>query len=377
MIKGFQNPIDTNAPWTRAINKLQSTGWRINRKVLKSLLENSELFTSDEQIEDNDAKELKRRSKQIEWLFITEKAEKLKDLDVFYQCMEADYRGRLYYSEPFLNYQGSDLARGLLKFARAKPMTDSGLQWLAIHTAASFNMSYGINEIPRWCDADYKSYLESEGLDNISVDKMTLEDRIKWTNEYMEEILEAGRTGEFSTDAEKPVSFLAACVEWYDYSQAEKRNQLYMTNLPIPIDGSNNGWQHLGAISKDTHTGELVGLIPTEIQKDFYVQTAKELINLTDDERLTEILSSMPMKKIRKGISKRGSMTRAYSAGAGKIAENMFFDCKAEDYHVNYGITQDDCTKFSKILVKAIDKVCPGPLQTMGYFQRLSILPDR
>ena len=58
------------------------------------------------------------------------------------------------------------------------------------------------------------------------------------------------------------------------------------------------------------------------IQYDFYVQTAKELYNLTEDEHLKSILSKMPMKHIRKGISKRGSMTRAYSAGAQKIGEN-------------------------------------------------------
>ena len=81
----------------------------------------------------------------------------------------------------------------------------------------------------------------------------------------------------------------------------------------------------------------------------------------------------MPMKHIRKGITKRGSMTRAYSAGASKIAENMFFDSKVEDYHTIYGITQDDCNKFAKILIKAIDKVCPGPLSTMSYLQQLAL----
>jgi len=65
-------------------------------------------------------------------------------------------------------------------------------------------------------------------------------------------------------------------------------------------------------------------------------------------------------------------MTRAYSAGAKKIAENMFFDCKAEDYHTEYGITQDDCNKFAKVLIKAINNVCPGPLQTMSYLQELA-----
>jgi len=234
-------------------------------------------------------------------------------------------------------------------------------------------MSYGIDEIPEWCTSDYKTHLEGEGLDNISVDKMTLEDRIEWTNQYMSEIKDAGQHQQFSSDAEKKVSFLAACVEWYEFDCAFKDNRIHMTSLPIPIDGSNNGWQHLGAISKDEQTGDLVGLIPGDIQKDFYVQTAKEMINICKDDRLNSILSQMPMKSIRKGISKRGSMTRAYSAGAKKIAENMFFDCKSEDYHTEYGITQDDCTKLSKLLIKAIDKVCPGPLSTMSYLQDLSM----
>jgi len=365
--------INRYAPWVQAINKLQQTAWTINKPVYEAMVANRDVFISEEPVDDNDAKELKRRSKMVEWAFISEKARKLSELDEFYQYLDVDYRGRFYYCESFMNYQGSDLARGLFKFKHAKPMTESGLQWLAIHTASVFNMSYGIDEIPDWCEADYRSHLESEGLDNISVDKMTLEDRIAWTNEYMSEIKDAGKQQQFSSDAEKKVSFLAACVEWYEFDCAFKDNRIHMTSLPIPIDGSNNGWQHLGAISKDEQTGDLVGLIPSNIQKDFYVQTAKEMINLCKDERLSSILASMPMKNIRKGISKRGSMTRAYSAGSKKIAENMFFDCKSEDYHTLYGITQDDCTKLAKLLIKAIDKVCPGPLSTMSYLQNLSM----
>ena len=201
---------------------------------------------------------------------------------------------------------------------------------------------------------------------------MTLEDRVQWTNENMEWIREAGEDSRFYHEAEKSVSFLACCLEWHDYHVALESDEVHYTHLPIPIDGSNNGWQHLGAISKDPKTGKLVGLVPVDIQRDFYVQTAKELYRLTEDERLKGILDSMPMKHIRKGISKRGSMTRAYSAGAAKIGENMWFDCRTEGYHDKYGITEEDCLAFAKILVKAINIVCPGPLKTMGYLQALA-----
>jgi len=359
-------------PWITSVDKLQRTGWRINQRVYDALIANKDSFISSTPVEDNDAKEMKRRSKLVEWGFITTKAKLLYDQDVFYQYMQADYRGRLYYSESFLNYQGSDLARGMMTFARGKPMTEDGLFWLAVHTANSFNQSYNIDEIPEWCEADYVKYLKDENLESISVDKFTLEDRVRWTNDNMEVIIEMGRKSIVANIAEKAVSFLSCCLEWFDYQRAVKDNRIHISHLPVPVDGSNNGWQHLGAISKDSQTGRLVGLIPVDIQHDFYVQTAKQLYQLTTDERLKGILDQMPMKHIRKGISKRGSMTRAYSAGAKKIAENMFFDCKAEDFHVEYGITQDDCDKLAKLLIKAINMVCPGPLHTMAYLQKLA-----
>ena len=359
-------------PWIKAVDNLQRTGWRINQRVYDALMDNKDSFVSSVPIEDNDAKEMKRRSKNVEWGFITTKAKLLYEHDVFYQYMQADYRGRLYYSESFLNYQGSDLARGMMSFARGKPMTEDGLFWLAVHTASSFNQSYNIDELPKWCEGEYQKYLQEEGLESISVDKFTLEDRVRWTNDNMNILIEMGRESIIADIAEKPVSFLACCFEWYDYQKAVKDNRIYISHLPVPVDGSNNGWQHLGAISKDSHTGRLVGLVPVDIQYDFYVQTAKQLYNLVTDDRLKCILDKMPMKHIRKGISKRGSMTRAYSAGAKKIAENMFFDCKTEDFHLTYGITQDDCDKLSKLLIKAINMVCPGPLHTMAFLQKIA-----
>ena len=348
---------DADAPYVRAVEKLSQVRWAINKPILEAIV------PPRSEPEENDAKEQRRRSKVIEHKFITAKAEILKDWDGFYQSFEVDYRGRIYNTEPFLNYQSSDMAKGMLMFAEAKPMTEDGQFWLAVHTAASYNQSYHIDDIPEWCEEDYASYLRDEGLEDISVDKMTLNDRAGWTMNNWDKIFEK----KLDMKAEKPYTFLACCHEW-EYVQ-----ETGMTKLPVAIDGSNNGWQHLGAISKDSQTGLLVGLEPVVIQKDFYVQTAKKLIELAaDDERLTSILKQMPMKHIRKGISKRGSMTRAYSAGASKIAENMFFDCKAEDYHEKYGITLKDCNKFAALLVKAIEQVCPGPLQTMAYLQNLA-----
>ena len=374
LIKGEANKRMQDRPWRRSATKLMSTPWRVNAPVLEALRANKDLFVSEVPLEvpiDEDGnpdpymekQEQRRASKLVDFMVVTAKASLLEDKE-FYQEVEADYRGRLYYKEPFFNFQGSDLARGIMLFGEAKEVTPEGEYWLAVHTASSYNKSYDLHELPSWTGADYKSYLESEGLDSISVDKFTLDDRVRWFNENKDWILDAGRDREFFPECEKPISFLACCIEWHNIMD----HGVSMSRLPVGIDGSNNGWQHLGAISKDARTGKLVGLVAQEIQQDFYVQTAKKLLEVDDP-----ILNSMPMKHVRKGVSKRGSMTRAYSAGAKKIGENMWFDCRSYEYDEKYGVTKEDCMVWAKQLIKAINEVCPGPLVTMKYMQDLVV----
>ena len=75
--------------------------------------------------------------------------------NTFYYSPEFDYRGRIYFTMPFLNFQGADLARGLLLFGDKKYVNEDGLRWMKIHAACSFNQSYQKNFIPDWCTSDY------------------------------------------------------------------------------------------------------------------------------------------------------------------------------------------------------------------------------
>ena len=359
-----------DAPFVKAIDKLQSTRYKVNEDIYNAIMQNWDHFIGNEVFKGDNEKEneklyQRQSSKNREVKEIMATAAKWLHKE-FYFYIDADYRGRLYYSEPFFNFQGSDMARGQLLFAEGKLFDEQASFWLAVHTACCYNQSYTIDEIPEWTTADYRSVLEDEGLDTISVDKMTLEDRAMWTQQNIDTIIEAGEMGFFFAEAEKEISFLACCIEWYKYSVAEGD---YYTHLPIPIDGANNGWQHLGAMSKDEKTGTLVGLVPVDIQNDFYVQIAKRLT-----ERMPEWFEerNIPMKHIRKGIAKRAAMTRAYSCGQKKMAESMFSDCYQYGFTDQYDISEYDCVDLSGQIIKAIEEVCPGPLTTMKYLQKLA-----
>jgi len=385
-------------PFIRSMETLRQQPWSLNLPLLRAMEENHpteilELVDADGEIykynihHENlhlpkklnhidgtkffgkkDPKLQRLISKYFEYSQVIKKAQ-LVGNRTFYQEVSCDYRGRVYYAESFLEFQGSDLARSLFLFANKKEMTDKGFFWLKVHTAACYNKSFNINDMPSYFSTDYKTYLQEEGLDTISLDKMTLEDRAAWVDNNIDKISNIASHDAIDMSAEKPFSLLACCYEIKNYIRAKSKGNPYMSGFPIPIDGSNNGWQHLAAMSKDKQAGTLVSLVPTVIQKDFYVAVAKELIK-TMPEWFEE--KQMPMKHIRKGIAKRGSMTRAYSAGKKRIAKNMYDDCHVEGYTVKYNIDQDQCDVLAGNLIKAINEVCAGPLKTTKYLQKIA-----
>ena len=395
--QAFRECIADKAPWVQALDKLQQTPWTVNRDVLKVVEDNlesilptvkkrlgkakkSDVDAAYKKIKEDPSQENKDRynqaakewneeliilrdiSKRTELEAIFSKAKLLSIYPEFYQYVDIDYRGRIYYKEPFFNFQGSDMARALFLFKEGKALGPTGLKWLYIHTASCYNQSYDVRSIPSWCTFDYASYLNKEGLESISVDKMTLEDREEWARQNLDWIMEST---DVIIDCEKPFSFLACCIE----IKKIKEDPTYQSQLPIPIDGTCNGYQHSAAISKDELTGHLVSLSPSNIQSDLYVQAAKALI-----QRMPEWFEARPdlkMKHIRKYITKRGTMTRAYSAGAEKIADSMYADCYTGGITERFNITMVDCEELSRNLILALEDVCPGATYTMQFLQSL------
>lgn len=243
-IKGWKEGAEFNAllnkPFIKALNLLRKQGWIINEKVLHAALKSpppTELITEDGEIlkagNSRDVRALKLASKLYEYQQVTSKASLLVN-KTFYQEVSCDYRGRVYYAESFLSYQGGDLARSLMMFDEKKEVTDRGYYWLCIKAACSYNQSYPIDDLPAWITTDYKTYLESEGMDTISVDKMTLNDRYYWTQNNLDLIR---NTTLISFKAEKPYSFYATCLEIIGYLRARLENRKYYSNMPVSVDG--------------------------------------------------------------------------------------------------------------------------------------------
>ena len=294
----------------------------------------------------------------------------------FYSAMFMDFRGRMYARNPFFSYQSSDLARGHLMFAQKKLMTDKGYQHLLVHTANSFNQTYTVAELSKldWMELNYIPDLDKDDIKTIDVDKMSIQDRKNWADENLTmftEIVDDPMNNKIWLKADKPWVFLSLCYEIIAYWETLGNGEDYYSQIPIAIDGASNGTQHLAAISRDERAGRMVGLTPMSKPVDFYIEVAKGIIGDEVGTDIGKLLSKIPMKYIRKGITKRGTMTRAYDAGIRCIADIIYDDSYTAGLTVKYGITRNIAFLLAKALVKTYNTLCEGPVKVKEYLQQL------
>lgn len=192
---------------------------------------------------------------------ITNIAKEMLAFDKFYFVWRMDFRGRLYPQQTLLNPQAGDLAKSLLLFSEEKALTKEGLEWFLIHGANCYG------------EADKKPFKE----------------RIEWVESHRDAILASVkdyRQEDFWKKAGDPFKFLAWAFEYARYCENPEE---FKTSIPIAIDGSNNGFQHITALMRDEKGAEMVNVLPhyehgEMVVADFYKSVANRLKELMQSE---------------------------------------------------------------------------------------------
>ncbi len=267
-----------------AINALQRTKWKVNEKILDTLQacwdtgeswtnlppredykvlpspikgkkgemtpEELDLFIKWKKkatvVHDLNAKMTSKRIQLARTLAMAQKFKKYPGLYFVYQC---DFRGRKYTVNSFLTPQGPDYAKSLLHFAEKLPIkTKEQEEYFAVHGANCFGY-----------------------------DKVSFKERVDWIYANSNEICKSAESPldyRWWTQADEPWSFLAFCYEWAEFVV---QGIGYMSQLPVCLDGSNNGLQHFSAMLRDPVGGKATNLTPEDVPQDIY-QTVADVV---------------------------------------------------------------------------------------------------
>lgn len=255
------------------INRAQDVGWCINEAIFNlvswALRNKTDAFADIWEMQNAEAKQSKLREART----IASMAKRFIG-KTFYHKYYLDFRSRKYPTTAYLHEQGSDLAKGLLLRSDSKPIMEQGFFWLMISIANN------------WAGTSGRE-------DGAKTDKISLNDRVYWALDN-EEILisyaDNPKVNQNWMQADKPWQFLAACIElkrlrdWQKLHKAaiddgELDQYAYSSNIEVYIDGSNNGSQHLAALTKDEITAPLVNLTPAMLPGDLYLYVAEHVWN--------------------------------------------------------------------------------------------------
>ena len=329
----------------RAINALQDTAWSINQDVLNVLIEMWEAGSTLAGLPDRENLEvnplpgnlppdatkemvsefkannkeawdefiavrksiheenIRKKSKRVAVLKIITTAEKMAKYDEFWFPYQMDWRGRMYPVVGTLNPQGQDAAKGLLQFAEGKPLGKVGATWLKIHLANCYG-----------------------------VDKVSYADRIMWTETNSDAILACAKdplTQLFWTEADKggkAWQFLAAALAYRGYIE---QGEGYVCNLPIGLDGSCNGLQHLSAMLLDPYGAKNTNLVDAEKPSDIYQIVADGVASeVHEDAKNGHESAKIWEGKVTRSVVKRNVMTVSYGATKYGMLEQL-----KEDLH--------------------------------------------
>lgn len=327
-----------------ALNIIQSTPWRINQRILDIILEVAywknppSCFPSPEipglpEPPEDMTDEAKIRAWRLEVFrhrqryasMIGERigleinirsAKDNAGYDKIWFPHNIDFRGRVY-PIPSFNYQGSDVARGLLCFADGDDVKN---------------------------DIEARRWLKRNLANLYGLDKKLFHEREAWVDQNMALLrrIDQDPAGNFRDwqDADSPVQFLAATI---DYIGVVDRGKL--SYIKIGMDGSCSGLQHYSAMFRDEVGGAAVNLIPDpEKIHDIYGIISDKVVDVLkhdaefgfQDEKHPETGNvrvgpqTMALEWLAYGVDrkvvKRPVMTYVYGSVAYGMSNHVFSD---------------------------------------------------
>lgn len=340
----------------RLAAELRDRGLRTHEERKQHSPEYREIMRRRREIHDADA-ELGADMYRMQYRML--EAESLRDYERWFHAWSLDFRSRAYPASTLLSPQGDDFDRALIEFADGRRMGNDPVaaDWLAIHGA---NL-YGIDKVP-------------------------FVDRIAWVKDYTEQIIASADDPLHETfwqDADGGDGawrFLAFAMEWKSFVE---NGANHITHLPIAMDGSNNGLQHLSALLGDDESARKTNVLPADSPNDIYQDVADAVTDKLQERAKRDLLAREWLTAgVTRKLMKQPVMTTVYGSttyGMTDQIETTLADldkAAAGRHYLPHVAAEVDNHKaavyLSKLVSEAIAEQVPAAAQALRFFREVA-----
>jgi len=322
--------IEENSKALRSINQLQQVKWSYNDKMIQLL----QKFERPENLEKVEI--MKSLHQEITLARTTNHQQLLatQNISAFYYPWFFDYRGRVYCSRVVLNPQGDDLSRSLLMFHTFQKVENDNI--LYDYVRGRLNIKDNITTAKLKSSIIIFNQFLSEVINNSEQIKYSsLESQF---SVFLEDIGVENQSPIFIGER---FTILALVLEFQHYwsSNGEWR-------IPIHLDATCNGQQHISAIMKNTKIAELTNLFDSERQTDLYEHIAEKVRN--NISKSSE-LNQTERERVLKYISRKYMKTPVMIAGYGAKPDTIYKKLLEDDTFIPLSSWNDEeCSKNEK-----------------------------
>ena len=268
-----------------------------------------------------------------------------------------DSRGRFYTVQHGISPQGSDIEKAMLQFKTGTLWNDVVKRNMTIHTANCAGM-----------------------------DKLTFDDRVKWTEDNMENIeysymaLLGGETttwlDQFKGEKKTKWQLIAAIGVWGQIATSESPEEEWI-KVPIGLDATCSGLQILSVIGRDETCAEHVNIKKCEYAPvgDLYQHVGGNIYDaLQNEDKKCATLKSHPVlqdrsAKLWRKLPKRLTMTYPYACQARSMGNSAFEDRKDHGDDIIAELKYKECLEFGEIGFQQIERALPRAASVMGFLQ--------
>ena len=301
-------------PHAEAVSRIQSVALKINPAMLPLVRE----FGGDEY----------RRDVVI--------AEELVKHPRFWNRVRCDRRGRLIQMCDF-NYTRGDPVRALFAFADGKPIGTS-IDWLERAVARANGVKGTWDDCHRWV-GDHRELIKAVAADPALI----------WRRPIA---------------AKEPFQFAASCIE---YVAAYTHGPEYDTHLPVWLDASSNGLQHIACMRRSVALARMVNLEAIATERSLIINDAYEGLARHMRQTLRADDVDLFADDLR-AILKRPVMTLPYGVTKRGMLDQIKEDCE----ELGIKMSRQAMIQLRDHAWNAIGEKLPGALETREYIQALA-----